>query len=168
VAKAPVAPIPLPSRPGSDVETGLFLDAFEEDLRALTTGDDEAALVAGRLVSALRSSLQLRLFDAMGQTALDLSDQLASGHVEVRLAGRDVELVYVPDERAAQSAPGDDDQGTARLTLRMPESLKTQAERAAEREGRSVNAWLVAAVARALQQQGRRVVGSRITGFGQA
>ena len=149
------------------METGLFLDAVEDDLRALTTGDDEATIAAGRLISALRSSLQLRLFDAMGQTALDLTDQLASGHVEVRLAGRDVELVYIPDERAAPSA-GEDDQGTARLTLRMPESLKTQAERAAEREGRSVNAWLVAAIARALQQQGRRVVGSRITGFGQA
>lgn len=150
------------------METGLFLDAVEDDLRTLTTGDDEATLAAGRLVSALRSSLQLRLFDAMGQTALDLTDQLASGHVEVRLSGRDVELVYVPDEQAPPSASGDDEQGTARLTLRMPESLKAQAERAAEQEGRSVNAWMVEAIARALQQQGRRVIGSRITGFGRA
>ena len=38
----------------------------------------------------------------------------------------------------------------ARISLRLPESLKTSVERAAEREGISVNAWLVRAVAQAL------------------
>jgi hypothetical protein len=38
----------------------------------------------------------------------------------------------------------------ARITLRLPESLKEQAERSAAEEGLSVNAWLVRAVAAAL------------------
>ena len=151
------------------METGIFLDAVEADLETSTTGDVEATADAVRLSTALRSSLQLRLFDAMGQAALELSDQMASGHVEVRLTGRDVELVYVPDTPPQATSTSDvDDEGTARLTLRMPESLKSQVERAAGREGRSTNAWLVDAVKRALDHRGRRVVGSRLTGFGQS
>ena len=150
------------------METGSFLDAVEADLETSTTGDVEATAEAARLSTALRSSLQLRLFDAMGQAALELSEQMESGHVEVRLAGRDVELVYVPDEAPTASTREVDDEGTARLTLRMPESLKSQVEGAASREGRSTNAWLVDAVKRALDHRRHRVVGSRLTGFGQS
>lgn len=144
------------------METAAFLEAIEADLEQLTIGEDDAA--AARILGALRASLQLRLLDAMGDAALELNDQLPGGHVEVRLAGRDVELVYVGDEAAAP-AP-DDESGTARLTLRMPESLKTQVERVAAREGRSTNAWLVDAVQRGLRQRGRRQAGSRLSGFG--
>lgn len=150
------------------MESGQFLDAVEADLESLTTGDDDAVVVAARLAKSLRSSLQLRLFDAMGQAAIELSDQMASGHVEVRLAGRDVELVYVAEEAISSSSPLEEDEGTARLTLRMPESLKSQVERAAGREGRSTNAWLVDAVKGALEHRSRRAVGNRLTGFGQS
>ena len=150
------------------METTSFLDSIEADLESVITGDDAAATAAARLAGVLRSSLQLRLFDAMGQAALELSDQLDSGHVEVRLAGRDVELVYVADEPAPAAQTHEPDvAGTARLTLRMPESLKTQVEGAAAREGRSTNAWLVAAVKRALEHRSRRV-GSRLTGYAQS
>lgn len=145
------------------METVPFLDAVEADLESVTAGDDQASMAAGRLAAVLRSSLQLRLFDALGQAALELSDQMGAGHVEVRLAGRDVELVYVSD----QSVPDADDGDTSRLTLRMPASLKSKVEAAAAREGRSTNAWLVGAVTKALDHRGRRAVGSRLTGFGQ-
>jgi hypothetical protein len=150
------------------VETAPIIDAIEADLEAVTGGDDASAEAAARLAGVLRSSLQLRLLDAMGQAALELSDQMPSGHVEVRLAGRDVELVFVPDEaQSAPIGPDDEERGTARLTLRMPEPLKEQVERAAAREGWSTNTWVVAAVKRALDHRGRRIVGSRLTGFGQ-
>ena len=126
-ARAPGAPT---STRNAEMETAPFLDAVETDLESITAGDDDAAIAAGRLAGVLRSSLQLRLFDAMGQAAMELSEQMASGHVEVRLAGRDVELVYVPEEPAAPApTPDDEESGTARLTLRMPESLKAQVER---------------------------------------
>ena len=150
------------------METRPFLDAIEAALAAAVEGDADDARVAARLSAVLRSALQLRLFDAMGQASLELSDQMSSGHVEVRLAGRDVELVYVSDGPiAATGGEGDDEGGTARLTLRMPESLKAAVERAADREGSSTNAWLVSAVKRALEHRGRRRTGNRLTGFGQ-
>ncbi len=151
------------------METGSFLDAVETDIEASGARDVEATAEAVRLTAALRSSLQLRLFDAMGQAALELSEQMASGHVEVRLAGRDVELVYVPDDSPPTASNREvDDEGTARLTLRMPESLKSQVEGAASRAGSSTNAWLVDAVKRALDHRRHRVVGNRLTGFGQS
>ena len=151
------------------METAPFLDAVETDIEASGARDVEATAEAVRLTAALRSSLQLRLFDAMGQAALELSEQMASGHVEVRLAGRDVELVYVPDDSPPTASNREvDDEGTARLTLRMPESLKSQVEGAASRAGSSTNAWLVDAVKRALDHRRHRVVGNRLTGFGQS
>ena len=44
----------------------------------------------------------------------------------------------------------DDDGGTWRVTLRMPESLRSRVDAAARAEGLSVNAWLVRAVTSAL------------------
>jgi hypothetical protein len=147
------------------MDTSTFLSAVQGDMQALTAGDEAASAVAERLSRTLESSIQLRLFDAIGQLAVDLSDELPAGHVEVRLTGREVGLVFVapPEE---QSPPDDDDSGIARLTLRMPETLKARVERAAERDGVSTNAWLVRAVSRGLEQPGeRRRVGSRITGL---
>lgn len=149
------------------METAPFLDAVETDLESMTAGDDDAAVVAGRIAGVLRSSLQLRLLDAMSQAALELSDQMDAGHVEVRLAGRDVELVYVAREQITEPPVAEPEEaGTARLTLRMPEALKAQVEAAAAREARSTNAWLVAAVKRALDHRSRRITGNRLTGFG--
>jgi hypothetical protein len=53
---------------------------------------------------------------------------------------------------SAPTAPGDDEEGgTTRLTLRLPNHLKPGIDEAAARAGLSVNAWLVRAVAAALQ-----------------
>jgi hypothetical protein len=142
------------------------VEAIRSDLEAVAAGDEATLAVAERLSRALDSSLQLRLLDALGQAALELSDQLPSGRVDVRLAGRDVTLVVVSDERPA--APPAEDEGTARLTLRMPEGLKSRVESAAAREGVSTNAWLVHAVSRGLDQQPRRRIGNRVTGFAQS
>ncbi|MFB7905557.1 toxin-antitoxin system HicB family antitoxin [Kitasatospora sp. NPDC056076] len=46
--------------------------------------------------------------------------------------------------------PESDDSGTARINLRLPAHLKARAEEAAGQEGLSLNAWLVRAVAGAV------------------
>ena len=56
--------------------------------------------------------------------------------------------------RQEAASEGDED-STARITLRLPEQLKLQMEAAANREGLSVNAWLVRAVVVALKNRGR-------------
>jgi predicted HicB family RNase H-like nuclease len=57
---------------------------------------------------------------------------------------------------------------TARITLRLPDSLKGSLEAAAAREGVSVNTWIVKALARGLSSVTVSRVGSRLTGFGQS
>ena len=75
-----------------------FVDALKADLSAVAElGNEETAEVAGRLVLTLQASVGLRLLDALSEAALELTDRLPSGHVEVRLAGQDPELVFVGD-----------------------------------------------------------------------
>src|SRR5205814_8805088 len=98
------------------------------------------------LSSAIEPSLARRIQDVLSEAALELNAQLDSGHVEVRVAGRDPELVYVHEDGAAPEAAVDE-ASSARITLRLPESLKQRVESSAAREGISVNTWLVQALA---------------------
>lgn len=61
------------------------------------------------------------------------------GHIESALRQQGA-----ADEAATEEG------GTSRVTLRLPEQLKTRMEDAARREGFSLNTWLVRAVTRAL------------------
>ena len=128
--------------------------------------------MAGRLSQAIAPAVQLQLLDMLGQVALEVSSQLPSGRLDLQLAGRDAVLVFRDD--AGTTTPGtdvDDDSGTARLTLRMSDTLKGSVEQAAAHEGLSTNAWLVGAAKRALEpgppRRRRPAVGSRLTGYTQ-
>ena len=144
-----------------------YLAAVRTDLEAIA-GSDEATLAVGeRLARALEPSLHLRLLDALGQASQELSEQLPSGRIEVRLSGQDVHLSYSGDEATVVPTP-EEEGGSARVTLRLPESVKVRVEQQANREGVSVNAWLVRTITRGLDQQQRRRVGNRITGMAQS
>jgi hypothetical protein len=150
------------------VEITPHVEAIRAYMSAVVEGDEQAAAIAERLGRALDSSIQLRLLDALGQAALELSGQTPTGHVEVRLAGRDVQLVYVADQEAAEAALATEDEGVmARITLRMPDGLKVRIDAAADAEGLSANAWLVRAAQRALERRPDtpRRSRSRITGY---
>jgi hypothetical protein len=127
-------------------------------------GDDATAEAARRLSVALRSAAGLRFLDALTEATLELSAQLSTGHVEVRLAGQDPSLVFVDESTGGESAPADEGL-TARITLRLPEGLKAGIEASAAREGLSVNAWIVRALSRSTGSTTRRGPGSRLTGF---
>src|SRR5215210_3994869 len=130
------------------MEMARFLAGLESDLAAVAAvGDEQTAAAAERVLQAIRGSAGLRLLDILGEAALEVSAQLPSGHVEVRLAGQDPALVYVAEEEAAPE-PAAEDGLTARITLRLPEGLKASIEIAAAREGVSVNSWLVRALLR--------------------
>lgn len=150
------------------MQTAPHIEALLADLNEIAAvGDETSREAAGRLAAALRSAAGLRFLDALTEAALELSAQLPSGHVEIRLAGQDPALVYVEDETGAGPAP--DEEGlAARITLRLPETLKATVEVAAAREGLSVNAWIVRALTRsATHTHTRRGPGSRLTGYGQ-
>ena len=143
-----------------------FLESLEADLdRIAAVGDDAVAQAAGRLNQALRASAGMRLLDALSQAAVELSAQLPSGHVEVRMSGQDPNFVYVEEEQQQPAATAEEGV-SARITLRLPEGLKASIEAAAGREGVSVNAWIVRALSREVSapMRGPRV-GSRLTGF---
>ena len=126
----------------------IVLEGLQQDLQNLgELGDERSAQVAQRLGEALGSNLRLKLLDLFSQAAVELSSKLPSGHIEVRLAGQEPELVFVdvPGEAAGMAG----EELSARISLRLPESLKAAVEKAADREGVSTNAWLVRAIARA-------------------
>ncbi len=150
------------------MELSRHVAAIQSDLAgAAGLGDDATAEAGRRLSGALEASLQLRLLDVLTEAALDLDLQLSSGRVEVRLAGRDPQLVLVEDAAAPEepTAPGDD--LSARITLRLPEALKAAVEAAADRESISTNAWIVRALKRECDQRPTRARQSanRIQGF---
>jgi len=139
------------------------IEALAADLATTAgLGDDVTLRVADQLSLALLPAFRLRVQDILAEAALELNDQLPSGHVELRLAGGDVGLAYVEDHAAAE--PAGNDAQAARITLRLPEGLKARAESAAGAEGVSLNTWLVRVTARALDR-GRGGRGRRITGY---
>lgn len=141
------------------------VEALLADAAEIAAVGDEATVEAARRLSvALRSAAGLRLQEALNEATLELSAQLPAGHVELRLAGQDLSLVYVDEEAAATPAPAEEGL-TARITLRLPEGLKAGIEAAAAREGLSVNAWIVRALSRGTTGTTRRGPGSRLTGF---
>jgi hypothetical protein len=153
------------------MQTAQFIEALQADLRELAQlGGDELVQATHRLEGAVKQSATLRLIDALTQVALEVSSQLPNGHVDVRLAGQDPELVYVEEEGEEPQAQTADDGLNARITLRLPESLKVALEKAADAEGVSVNAWLVRALQRSVSSGGGRAVrtGKRITGYAQS
>jgi hypothetical protein len=145
----------------------IVLEGLQEDLQGLAElGDERSAQIARRLGEALGSNLRLKLLDLLSQVALELNSKLPSGHIEVRLAGQEPELVFV--DTPGDSAGTSGEELSARSSLRLPESLKSAVEKAAAREGVSTNAWLVRAIARATESRPVHVSGKRLSGFAQS
>jgi HicB family len=139
------------------------VDALRSDLAAAASlGDERAAEVAGRLAEAVARSAPIRFLEALGEALLEANEQLPSGHLELRLAGADPDVVFVADEGPVAPA---DEPSAARLTLRLPERLKSELEAAAAREGVSVNTWLVRALSGAVSRQSH-LPGRRLVGYG--
>jgi hypothetical protein len=132
---------------------------------AAEAGGEEARALGERLMAPLEAAIRLTLLDALAVAAEEITCDLAPGSVEVRLRGRDPEFVVTApavddsvgedtstpptDSVAAVSAEGDEG-AMSRINLRMPDQFKARIERAAGREGLSLNAWLVRSAAAAL------------------
>jgi len=146
----------------------IHIDAIKRDLLGVVAalGDESTAEQWRRVADAAEPAIRLRVIDVLSEAALSLNGQLATGHVEVRLAGRDPELVFVDEPEAPEAPPAPGDDLSARITLRLPEGLKASLEVVAAREGVSTNAWIVRALARALEPRGTsRRSPNRLQGF---
>src|ERR1700675_2015695 len=101
----------------------IVIESLRDDLQSVADlGDERAAQIAQRLGSVLGANLRLKGFDLLSQAALESSSKLPSGHIEVRLAGQEPELIFVDDTSADASSTGED--LSARISLRLPESVK--------------------------------------------
>jgi hypothetical protein len=146
-----------------------YVEALQQDLANVAgIGDEAVAEAARRIAAALESSLRLRLMDALGEAAAELTNQLPDGHVEVRVAAGEPELVYVPEPGAPPPSGLED--LSARITLRLPETLKTIVDAAAQEAGVSANTWLLQQITRSADPSKRRHQpgGRRMTGYGQS
>ena len=144
------------------------VQALREDLaRVAAVGDESTARAAELLALALEASFARRLQDALAEAALELSGRLEEGSVEVRVAGPETELVFVPDVPAETADAGD--ALDARITLRLSESLKARVDAAAAASGVSVNTWLVQSLTRLLAPRPTGGAGRhRLTGYGRS
>lgn len=146
-----------------------YVDNLRQELAvAADAGGEEARALAERLTAPLESATRLTLLNALSAAMGEVTRELAPGSVDVRLRGLDPEFVVTPAPApepfqgtqvpvAAPAAPAPppppadaDDGAMARINFRLPAHLKSRAENAATAEGLSVNAWLVRAVATAL------------------
>jgi hypothetical protein len=149
------------------MQTETYVQAVSDDLaRIAAVGDELTARAAELLAVALESALTRRLQEALAEAALELSSQLDHGRVELRVAGGDTELVYVGEAEPVPSEAVADEANAARITLRLPESLKSRVEAAAAANGVSVNTWLVQAAARQLESRPSAGGSWRLTGYG--
>lgn len=151
------------------MELSQYVERLQHELQvAAEAGGEDARALAQRLTAPLDSATRLVLLEAMAAAADEITRDLAPGSVEVRLRGSNPSFVVTPapaeeafeDKTGARSAAPairaeGDEGGTSRINLRLPDSLKARAEDAAEKEGLSVNAWLVRAVAAALDPDDR-------------
>ncbi|WP_328859477.1 hypothetical protein [Streptomyces sp. NBC_00306] len=148
-----------------------YVDHLRHELAvAVEAGGDDVGDVVERLTAPLESATRLTFLNALSAAMAEVTRDLAPGSVDVRLRGLDPEFVvtappaheirrdshqHEPGARTGLPlAPADaEDGGTARINFRLPAQLKNRTEDAAGQEGLSVNAWLVRAVALALEGQ---------------
>lgn len=143
-----------------------YVESLRRDLLAAAeAGSEEARAAAERLGYALDPSARLALMEAVSQAAAEITAELPAGSVDVRLDGRELAFVVdlttgAPTPPPPPSAPAeaeDDDDSVSRVSLRIPESLKTKAEEKAAEAGQSLNTWLVSLVRAATNEHAVRV-----------
>lgn len=148
-----------------------YVDAVRQGVTdAAALADDHTQQVATRLGHAIDSSTRLALIQALSDAAGSISAELAPASVEVRMAGADPEFVVsvpspstephllVAEEPAPPEEsfdPGVEEEALARISLRLPASVKARVDLEADRDGISTNAWLIRAVVNALAEPGR-------------
>jgi hypothetical protein len=142
---------------------------------AAALGDEPTRAIAEALATAAEPAVRLAVLEAVSAAADEITEALLDAPgcpaVAVRLDHDElrVEVRLAPAAEPAP-APADEGENDARISLRLPEALKSQIETAARADSVSVNTWLLRAASSALSPvnfQVRRHGGSggRITGW---
>jgi hypothetical protein len=138
-----------------------YVERLRQDLtQSAAAGNEQIRDAAERLALALDPSMRLALMEALSQAAAEITTEMRTGSVDVRLAGRELEFVVEQalsaDDSSAAPGPSvedaETDAATARITLRLPESVKAKAEELAAKHGSSLNTWIVNALRAATRE----------------
>lgn len=159
------------------MKMSLVVEGLRSDVISVgELGDDTVAEVADRIADVLGRSIPSRVLDLLSEVAVELSAELPDGRVEVRVAGDDVDLAYVEDAPAPDDGTNGPDGGererdrdlSARVTLRLSETLKARVEEGATRSGISVNAFIVRTLEQGVSGEHKRksYAGNRLRGYG--
>jgi len=142
------------------MDIGQYVTQLREDLAsAAAAGDEQTQRTAALLGAAIEPAARLAVMNALSDLAREVTEALGDRSVEVRLDGRDVRVAVsgttAKDEPPAFTPPGDAGD-ISRITLRIVEQIKAQAEQAAAAQGVSLNSWVSQAVQGALSGKQRR------------
>jgi hypothetical protein len=137
-----------------------YIASLREDLvTAASAGDETTRRAAEVLAAALEPAARLAIMNALSDLAAEVTASLDDHVVDVRLAGRDVQVVVTgrgtphDDPRADDVPPVDETGDMSRMTLRLFEQLKAKAEQAAAAQGVSLNTFVQQAVQGALHRK---------------
>jgi hypothetical protein len=113
---------------------------------SLAGGDVAVEEAIDHLVSALAPAIRQAAMDLAEQAACEVRAQLPDRTVDLVLADGDPSLRIAEAAVSAESSAAEE--LDARITLRVPPSLKSLIEDAAETAGASVNSWVLDALSR--------------------
>jgi len=139
-----------------------YIANLREDLaNTASAGDENTRRAAALLSTALEPAVRLTLMNALADLAAEVTAALPGQVVDVRIDGRDVRVVVTGAPQPDDATPRDttpppspfppiDGGDISRITLRLVEQIKGQAERAAASQGVSLNTFVSQAVQGAL------------------
>jgi hypothetical protein len=143
-----------------------YVQRLREDLAsAAAAGDEQTRRTAALLGTAIEPAARLALMNALSDLAAEVTATLGDRVVEVRLDGRDVRVAVTGEPAEPEREPGPtpgpgpgpfgfpgggEAGDISRITLRLMEQIKSQAEQAAAAQGVSLNSWVAQAVQGAL------------------
>ncbi|MDQ1749349.1 MAG: hypothetical protein QOE71_405 [Pseudonocardiales bacterium] len=149
----------------SDVmEINDYADTVRDQLvAAASLGDERTQQIAATLAGTVESAVRLAVVEAISAAAREINSALfeASGGqpfpaVTVHLDREEIHVAVSHRPTEAEEAPrSDEGEATARISLRLSESLKSDIEQAASSADVSVNTWLVRAAAAGVSQGAR-------------
>src|SRR3954453_3618456 len=139
-----------------------YVQRLREDLSsAAAAGGEQTQRTAALLGAGIEPAARLAIMNALSDLAAEVTASLDDRVVEVRLDGRDVQVVVTggpspaqDDEPRQQEVPlrgfGDATGDISRITLRLLDELKGKAEQGGSTQGVSLNTFVSQAVAGAL------------------
>jgi hypothetical protein len=143
------------------MELHSYVTQVQEQLEtAAALGDDHTRQTAAALATAAAPAMRLALLAAVSAAADEITagllDTGGAPAVSVHLEGDDLRIDVRSTAAQPEPTAVDDGDASARISLRLSETLKTDIEAAARRDAVSVNSWLVRAATGALGEPRRQ------------